>query len=780
MRRFGKQSALMVCVAVLVLWATGTASAAPKAVLTFEKTVEPFLVKHCVDCHDGTSKKTQLNLESVKHDFSVGKTADLWVEAMQMLQFDEMPPPKKKRPDAIAKANVIAWVLQELDKSGRSDLYHKKLLAPEYGNWVSHEKLFSGEIETLPFSPSRLWRFSPAIFGSKGFGRARSPFTYVTPETGIRDYATMSQVDQSTVQMMLIAAEQFLEEREKKGEFKRFAAGQPSLQEQELSDTLRREFLRVIGRDPSPAEGAKYLAFLKKNIAAGSGIDGLKTTIKAMFLSPEAIYRMEFGLGDADEHGRRHLSPEELAHALAYALTDQAPDRTKVIQLAYEKGELKTSEDAARVVRQMLEEELSAGKSRGRQLPRIMRFFEEFFGFDRAGEVFKDNERKRREKIPQWNTSFLIRDAKLLIGHILKRDRDVIAQLLTTNRYFIAHPGDNQYAKEAYDARIAEITAPGYVAAQVAMAKEQIDRRQERTVAEKYSPEEIERRLDDARKNAEKTVLKFKTALDEGINPFPNGARGMGGDLLYIAPYNLPTNNRIEQQRWNWPIEQPLQMPKEQRAGLLTHPAWLAAWSLNDGNDPIHRGIWVRERLLAGVIQDVPPDVDANVPTDPHRTLRERLDVIRAERCWNCHRKINPLGETFEMFDDWGRYRTHHYFNEDGELVTRRDKEFDKLLAADKLKTREVDASGAITGSGDAEVDGDVRNAVDMLHRLGRSERARHSFIRHLFRYFMGRNEMLSDSKTLIEAEQAYLENGGSFKALVVSLLSSDSFLYRR
>jgi len=73
-----------------------------------------------------------------------------------------------------------------------------------------------------------------------------------------------------------------------------------------------------------------------------------------------------------------------------------------------------------------------------------------------------------------------------------------------------------------------------------------------------------------------------------------------------------------------------------------------------------------------------------------------------------------------------------------------------------------------------------VRNAVEMLHRLGRSERARQSFIRHLFRYFMGRNEMLSDSKTLIEAEQAYLENGGSFKALVVSLLSSDSFLYRR
>ena len=85
-----------------------------------------------------------------------------------------------------------------------------------------------------------------------------------------------------------------------------------------------------------------------------------------------------------------------------------------------------------------------------------------------------------------------------------------------------------------------------------------------------------------------------------------------------------------------------------------------------------------------------------------------------------------------------------------------------------------------IVFSGDHKVDGKVKNAVEMMQRLGRSDRARQSFIRHLFRYFMGRNEVLSDSKTLIEAEEAYVNTGGSFKALVVSLLSSDSFLYRR
>ena len=407
-----------------------------------DKTVAPFLVKHCHDCHSGDEPEADFNLAKLSADFAGDEIANRWIDVMHALQFGEMPPPEEEQPDSIEKASVIGWVFQEMAETGRYDAYQKKLLAPEYGNWVNHEKLFSGEIDTPPFSPSRLWRFSPEIFGSKGFGRARSPFTYVTPETGIRDYAAMSQVDQSTVQMILIAAEQFLEEREKKGEFKRFAAGQPSLTEQELSDTVRREFLRVIGRDPSPAEGAKYLAFLKKNIAGGSGIDGLKTTIKAMFLSPEAIYRMEFGLGETDEHGRRHLSPEELAHALAFALTDQAPrHEPSSFGARLETGELKTNEDVARVVRQMLDEATEQRATGIASLPRIMRFFEEFFGFDRAGEVFKDNERKRREKIPQWNTGMLVHDAKLLIEHILKRDRDVIAELLTTDEYFIAHPG---------------------------------------------------------------------------------------------------------------------------------------------------------------------------------------------------------------------------------------------------------------------------------------------------------------------------------------------------
>ena len=66
------------------------------------------------------------------------------------------------------------------------------------------------------------------------------------------------------------------------------------------------------------------------------------------------------------------------------------------------------------------------------------------------------------------------------------------------------------------------------------------------------------------------------------------------------------------------------------------------------------------------------------------------------------------------------------------------------------------------------------------MERLADSERARQSFIRYVFRFWMGRNELLSDSQTLIAMDKAYVESEGSFKELLVTLLTSDSFLYRK
>jgi hypothetical protein len=73
-----------------------------------------------------------------------------------------------------------------------------------------------------------------------------------------------------------------------------------------------------------------------------------------------------------------------------------------------------------------------------------------------------------------------------------------------------------------------------------------------------------------------------------------------------------------------------------------------------------------------------------------------------------------------------------------------------------------------------------VDDPFELIERLARSDRVRQSILRHAFRFFLGRNEELSDAATLQDAERAYLDSGGSFRAVVTSLLSSDSFRFRR
>ena len=85
-----------------------------------------------------------------------------------------------------------------------------------------------------------------------------------------------------------------------------------------------------------------------------------------------------------------------------------------------------------------------------------------------------------------------------------------------------------------------------------------------------------------------------------------------------------------------------------------------------------------------------------------------------------------------------------------------------------------------LEGTGDLKLDGEVKDAFDLVDRLAKSTKVRQSIIRHAFRYFLGRNETLSDSKTLMDADKAYLENDGSFDEVIVSLLTSDSFIYRK
>lgn len=214
----------------------------------------------------------------------------------------------------------------------------------------------------------------------------------------------------------------------------------------------------------------------------------------------------------------------------------------------------------------------------------------------------------------------------------------------------------------------------------------------------------------------------------------------------YLPDYDIPSD-------WDWKGEQPVKPAVGRRSGMLTNPAWLLTFSDNEKNQAIQRGRWIYTKLLGGNIPDTPIGVDAVLPEDPHKTLRERMEVTRQEYCWRCHQRMDPLGLPLEQFNDFGRWR---------------DTEVGKPV----VTTGEIDI-------GDPALDGPVKDPYEMLERLAASERVEQVFTRHVFRYLLGRNETPDDAPTLIDAHKAYRKAGGSFRALVASILTSDSFLLR-
>ena len=572
-----------------------------------------------------------------------------------------------------------------------------------------------------------------------------------------------------------------------------------------LADLVRQLYDRIFERQPTEDEVEKNIGVFTSFLEKLDRQTAIGKLIESLILSTEFVYRDEFGGGEADENGRRMMSPRDASYALAYALTDFGPDAE--LATAAAEGRLNSRADYEREVRRMLarrdvwtiiDESVQAANlnaSVTNQPIRKVRFFRDFFGYPKAMEVFKDDVRFGAGG-HEAAVSRLVDEADLLVEYILQQDRDVFEKLLTTEEFFVYHNGDNA-AMETASATYREnfeyfrkfdwkTFKPGDLAAH------------ESFMLSKGLKELKEYRPGNEKKTLDILVRFMKTAehqFSAGQNspvPFMFVGYGYwaGGPVLgrtgqQMRGEAVTSYWNIDWRTWDYPAVQPAKIAN--RRGLLSHPAWLIAHSQNLETDPIHRGKWIREKLLAGTIPDVPITVDAVIPPDHGRTMRQRMEErTGAESCWRCHQKMDPLGFPFEQYDDFGRYRTEESLEHPDNLIKKApapygpisELTFGAMLPV--YKTLPVDARGKLDGSGDERLDGGVKDGFDLIERLAKSGKTRQSIIRHAFRFFMGRNETLADSGTLTEADRAYVESKGSFDEVIVSLLTSDSFIYRK
>jgi hypothetical protein len=528
--------------------------------------------------------------------------------------------------------------------------------------------------------------------------------------------------------------------------------------DERLSAAVNFTFEAVTFRPPTAEESADYLQIVKDSIAKVGKEDGAFMGLSAIFLDRDALFRSELaGTGKPDAHGRVMLRDWELGLALNHALSYIQPDAQ--LRKAITEGLMRTREDVRREVTRMLTDD-SIRK------PRVLRFFRDYFDYDLGGYICKDAKALAssgviagRGPTQHYRSMFdATASTDRLIELILEKDKDVLKEMLTTQQ-FVATNNDRTYfgRKNSPKERAAAIAAKK-------IADEAQDKKEAAEVAAletEFVELEVKVKADPKDKDVKKSFVqknKALTAAKKRIAAAKKRRRGTGNvnvqqaDLSGSKIYARVSRRTFG--RTNRPDRTLAVAPEGQRLGLLTHPSWLVSHSDAMDNHAILRGRWIRERLLGGGIPDVPITVDAMLPDEPKNTLRERMRVTREAYCWTCHEKMDPLGLPFEMYNHAGLFR-----------VTELNKS--------------VDTTGAIIDSGDPDLDGPVKNAIEMIDRLAKSDRVEQVFVRHAFRFWMGRNETINDGPVLQDAYRAYRENG-SMKALLNSLLTSDAFLYRK
>jgi hypothetical protein len=192
-----------------------------------------------------------------------------------------------------------------------------------------------------------------------------------------------------------------------------------------------------------------------------------------------------------------------------------------------------------------------------------------------------------------------------------------------------------------------------------------------------------------------------------------------------------------------------------QRLGLLTQGSLMSIYAKANQGSPIHRGKFVRERLLCDEISPPPPNLMPKAP-DVEAGLSERdrfSQHTKDASCAHCHQLMDPIGFGFGNFDGIGRYRST-----DGD--------------------KPVDATGQIVNADDAT--GSFSGVPQLAQRLAHSKKVSDCVVTQWFRFGYGRAETDADRCTMDALKAKLTAAKGDLRELIVQLALTDAFKYRR
>lgn len=196
-------------------------------------------------------------------------------------------------------------------------------------------------------------------------------------------------------------------------------------------------------------------------------------------------------------------------------------------------------------------------------------------------------------------------------------------------------------------------------------------------------------------------------------------------------------------------------LPQDQRAGILTQGAFLAAHADADYSHPVKRGVHVLHNVLC---IDIPGPDNVDVPPLMERkqgqTTRARYEEATEGKalCMGCHDRINPVGFAFEQYDAVGQFRT----------------------LEDTLK---VDASGTVPlPSGDLS----FTSGVDFARKLAATKEVQSCMSKQWLRYVLRRMEVADEAGSFEQALTDFSKSQWDLRELLVSTTKTVAFTHRK
>ena len=185
-----------------------------------------------------------------------------------------------------------------------------------------------------------------------------------------------------------------------------------------------------------------------------------------------------------------------------------------------------------------------------------------------------------------------------------------------------------------------------------------------------------------------------------------------------------------------------VELQGEERAGVMTQLGFLASHAHADTPSVVHRGLFVRERLLCQVLPEPPDDIDFDEIVNPGR--------LTDPQCSGCHRLMDPIGSAFGNF------------GATGELV-------------------EGGASaGEIVDALDSDLNGAYQSPLEMSQRASQSALVKECFSTQWLRYALARSIQSADACTAYAIAKDASTASGDIRAMLRAIALHPAFRHMK